>query len=222
MNFTNTEIFGFEAAVRGSRNPLDSWKNSDSKWVTNDCFEIGKKDLDLLQRLIRSGDSHSKFMRMIHVQVDVDMPRYFWSELDTYHFGTKNSRSTMHKLLNNNSPITLDAFVTCEEDEDLMIEIIGRLEELRQEFKKIQKDPNVENKSEKLNYLLLRAKRLLPEGFLQMRTWDTNYAELRNIYFQRKDHRLKEEWGDVFCTWVESLPYAYELITYGYTEPIKE
>ena len=214
MKFTNTEIFGFEAAVRGSRNPLNSWSKSDSKWVTDSCFEIGEKDLDLLQRLIQSGDSHSKFMRMIHVQVDVDMPRYFWSEMDTYHFGTKNSQSTMHKLLNNNNPITLDAFVICEEDRDLMTTIVRRLEGLRQEFKRIQHS-DIKDKNEKLNYLLLRAKRLLPEGFLQMRTWDTNYAELRNIYFQRKDHRLKEEWQDVFCTWVESLPYAYELITYG-------
>ena len=184
MKITNTQVFGFEAAVRGMRNPLASWDKSDSYPV--DCigattmdstksknFSIGPNDMDLMKRLLKSGPEHAKFMRMIHVQCDVDMPRYWWSEADTYHFNTKNSTSTMHKLLNNDE---------------------------------------LSNKKEILSRLLLRAKRLLPEGFLQMRTWDTNYAELRTMYHQRKNHRLKEEWQDVFCKWVELLPYAKELI----------
>ena len=237
MKFENTEVWGFEHALRGMRNPKNSWNKSNSKF--NDYYDItrgdvpsyellkycpsayihhkndngyyvdiiGEVDMKLAQSLIKAGGEHSKFMRMIHVSVDVDMPRYWWSEADTYHFNTKNSCSTMHKLLNNDNPITKDLFVWCEEDEDIVGAVVNRLESLRQEYK------NPTYSTDK-NRLLVRAKRLLMEGFLQMRTWDTNYAELRNMYFQRRHHRLKEEWVDTFCKWVESLPYAEELIMY--------
>ena len=232
MKFTNTEVWGFSHSFRGMRNPKDSWSKSDSglckggddgigcdncaiqdkcKHAYDGEYKIGKEDMRLAQTLLRAGNEHYKFMRMIHVCVDVDMPRYWHSEADTYHFNTKNSCSTMHKLLNRDTPITLDMFVSCEEDIDWWIDTIARLEKLRQEYKHIQsttKDIKV------MNRLLVRAKRMLPEGFLQMRTWDTNYAELRNMYFQRENHRLKEEWQDTFCEWVRSLPYAEELITY--------
>jgi hypothetical protein len=117
----------------------------------------------------------------------------------------------MHKLLNNNEPITLDTFVFCEEDIDWWTYTVNKLESLRLEYKEIQRTTK---DNEKMNRLLVRAKRMLPEGFEQMRTLDTNYAELRNMYFQRRHHRLKEEWVDTFCKWVESLPYAEELIMY--------
>lgn len=232
MLFKNTEVFNFNGALRGLRNPMNSWDKSDSGIckggydgigcancaIQNKCkhtydreFKIGKKDMELAQTLLRAGNEHAKFMRMIHVCVDVDMPRYWHSEADTYHFNTKNSCSTMHKLLNRNTPITLDMFVICEEDYDWWVNTIEKLEKLRQEYKHIQsttKDSNI------MNRLLIRAKRMLPEGFLQMRTWDTNYAELRNMYFQRRHHRLEEEWVDTFCKWVKSLPYAEELIMY--------
>lgn len=232
MKFVDTEVWGFKHAFRGLRNPMNSWEKSDSgickggdngigcdncaiqhkcKHSYDNEFKIGKDDMRLAQSLLIAGNEHSKFMRMIHVAVDTDMPRYWWSEADTYHFGTKNSCSTMHKLLNNNKPITLDMFMICEEDYDWWIDTIARLEKLRQEYKHIQsttKDIKV------MNRLLVRAKRMLPEGFLQMRTWDTNYAELRNMYFQRRHHRLKEEWIDTFCEWIELLPYAKELIMY--------
>ena len=172
---------------------------------------IGPNDLDLARRLNDGGAPHDKFLRQIHVQADIDMPRYWWSEADTYHFNTKNSCSTMHKLLNRNTPITLDMFVTCEEDLDIAQIVVERLEQLRQEYKDVQ---STTKDNEKMNKLLLRAKRLLMEGFLQMRTWDTNYAEIRSMYFQRKHHRLEEEWVDTFCKWVESLPYSKELIIY--------
>lgn len=208
MNFKNTDVFNFEGALRGMRNPMNSWSKSDSYWNSSE-FIIGNADMKLAQSLILAGNEHSKFMRMIHVCVDVDMPRYFWSEADTYHFGTKNSCSTMHKLLNNNVPITTSLFMTCNEDFDWWKDTVNRLEKMRIEYKKIQQT----TKSKKqLDRLLLRAKRMLPEGFLQMRTWDTSYAELRNMYFQRRHHRLKLEWVDTFCKWVESLPYAKELI----------
>lgn len=230
MEFKNTEVWGFNHALRGMRNPLNSWEKSDSgkiywngTWYTLDPVVrsyftdygmnilIGKDDLNLAQRLIIGGNEHAKFMRMIHVSADVDMPRYWWSEADTYHFNTKNSCSTMHKLLNNDNPITLNLFAICDEDKDWWINTVKKLESMRQEYKDIK---TTTKDIVQMNRLLVRAKRMLPEGFLQMRTFDTNYAELRNMYFQRKNHRLKEEWIDTFCKWVESLPYAKELIMY--------
>ncbi len=212
MEIKNTEVYGFEAALRGMRNPLNSWGNSDSYYnKENNQYVIGNNDVKLAQSLIKSGSEHCKFLRMIHISADFDMPRYFWSEFDTYHYNTKNSCSTMHKLLNNDNPITLDMFATCDEDEYIWNEIIVRLEELRLEYKEIQ---STTKNVKEMNRLLLRAKRLLPEGMLQIRTVDTNYAELRNMYFQRRNHRLHEEWIDNFCKWVKSLPYADELICY--------
>lgn len=212
MKFEKTEVWGFEHALRGMRNALESWGKSDSYWdfpEYPDRFVIGKNDMGLCQKLILAGREHSKFMRMIHVAVDTNMPRYWWSEADTYHFNTKNSCSTMHRLLNNVNPITLDMFVICDEDRSWWEDTIAKLEALRKEYKNIQ---STTKDSEEMNRLLVRAKRMLPEGFLQMRTWDTTYAELRNMYFQRRQHRLKEEWVNTFCKWVESLPYARELI----------
>ena len=218
MVFKNTEVWGFRHALRGMRNPLESWGKSDScqqgcTTVPN-CYmsvgyKIGESDLKLAQSLVLAGSEHAKFMRMIHVAVDTDMPRYWWSEADTYHFNTKNSCSTMHKLLNNNKPITLDMFIICEEDQSWWEYTIAKLEALREEYKHIQ---STTKNSKEMDRLLVRAKRMLPEGFLQMRTWDTTYAELRNMYFQRRHHRLQEEWVGAFCKWVESLPYAKELI----------
>lgn len=211
MKFEKTEVWGFEHALRGMRNPLNSWDKSDSYWKFpeySDQYIIGENDLKLAQKLIKGGSEHSKFMRMIHVAVDIDMPRYWWSEADTYHFNVKNSCSTMHRLLNNNNPITIDMFVICEEDKEWWTLTVDKLEKMRQEYK----TEGTTNQTKER--LLVRAKRMLPEGFLQMRTFDTNYAELRNMYFQRRHHRLKEEWVDTFCKWVESLPYAKELILY--------
>lgn len=228
MKIYNTEVWGFNHALKSMRNPMNSWDKSDSicNIICDECYFdrceecgvsnntgyiIGPNDLKLAKNLIKSGNEHMKFMRMIHVAADVDMPRYWWSEMDTYHFNTKNSCSTMHRLLNNNNPITLDMFIICEEDKDWWEFTIKKLEKLRQEYKEIQRTTKDKNA---MNRLLVRAKRMLPEGFLQMRTLDTNYAELRTIYFQRKNHRLQEEWCDTFCSWIESLPYAKELITY--------
>lgn len=211
MKIIKTEVWGFEHALRGMRNPKNSWNRGDSYLsdFTDDGkngFVIGSNDMKLAQALILAGGEHSKFMRMIHVAADVDMPRYWWSEEDTYHFNTKNSCSTMHKLLANDEPIMKGLFIYCEEDIDIVDIVIERLEKIRQQYK-------VEKNYENQTRLLVRAKRLLPEGFLQMRTLDTNYAELRSEYFQRKAHRLKEEWTDTFCKWIESLPYSAELIT---------
>lgn len=205
MKFTETQVHGFEAALRGMRNPMNSHHLSDSYKDANGTFVIGEADMGLCRRLIVAGPEHAKFLRQIHVWVDADMPRYWWQEADTYKFGSKNSASTMHKLLNNKNEISMDSFVICGEDTDVMTIIVNRLESLRRIYQ-------ASKSSEQKNRLLLRAKRILPESLLQIRTWDTNYAELRNIYHQRKTHRLKEEWKDTFCTWIETLPYAKELI----------
>lgn len=216
MKIEKTQVFGFESAFRGLRNPLNSWDRSDSFMsidsdfygnYNDEYFVLGEKDKKLAQSLIIAGTEHCKFLRQIQVWADMDMPRYWLQELDTYKFCEKNSCSTIHKLLNKNNQITLDMFVTCPEDTDIAQVIIDRLNEIRDIWL------NSTDQNEK-DYCLLRAKRLLMEGFLQLRTVNTNYAELRNIYHQRKNHRLKEEWQDVFCKWVESLPYAKELITY--------
>ena len=221
LPFNTIEVSGWEGAFRGMRNPLNSWAKKDSSYKSESSWSngvwyheyiIGENDMKLAKTLISSGPEHAKFLRMLHVQVNVDMPRYWWSEADTYHFGTKNSCSTMHRLLNNANPITEDMFLVCEEDKDVLAVVVAKLETLRIKYKEIQKNVFAADKQKRLDRLLLRAKRILPEGFYQMRTWDTNYAELRNMYHQRKHHRLEEEWQDKFCRWVESLPYAKEFI----------
>lgn len=220
MGFCTMSVHGIIEALHGARNPMNSWNKSDTirdtlitldddngEYIIGYEDVIGENDMKLAQTLIKAGKEHCKFLRMVQVWVDINMPRYWWSEADTYHFGTKNSCSTMHKLLNNKSQITKDMFITNEEDDDWWNVTVTKLEQMRQEYLK-SKD------SDEKNRLLVRAKRILPEGFLQMRTWNTNYAELRNIYFQRKNHRLKEEWSDMFCEWIKTLPYAEELIMY--------
>ena len=218
MEINNTEVFGFEGAIRGMRNPMNSWKKSDSNILKNmycsPVFVIGQSDMKLCQSLIKAGPEHSKFMRMIHVQADLNLPRYLWSEFDTYKFIEKNSCSTMHKLLNTDEPITVEAF---EHDYswneyELMKDIADKLEYLRNLYNETKTLKDITDKQGKLDAILLRAKRILPESFLQMRTIDTNYAELRNLYFQRRNHRLPE-WHKI-CDWIKILPYAEELIMY--------
>lgn len=205
MEIKNVDVWGFKHAIRGMRNAFESWYKSDSDF-TDGRIIIRKNDMTLCQNLLKGNSADWKFMRMIHVSADITLPRFIWSEFDTYHFNTKNSCSTMHKLLNNNNPITTDMFEYSIENKDLILNIVTQLENLRIEYK-TTKDNNIQNK------LLLMAKEILPESFLQMRTIDTNYAELRNIYFQRKNHRL-QDWHKI-CEWIETLPYAQELICYN-------
>ena len=216
MKITNTEVYGFEASLRGMRNPMDSWHLQDTKrmlgikgkyndFKNNDlsyeAIVIGSNDMDLAKRLIKAGNEHCKFLRQIQVWADFEMPLYWWSEFDTYKFNTKNSCSTMHKLFNAKKEIELDDFVYSKEDIDTLNFIIMELNSLRKRY--------LETKD--FNYVI-RGKRLLPTSFKQRRTVNTNYAELINIYNQRKNHRLKEEWQDVFCKWCEELPYFKEFL----------
>ena len=216
MKITDTEVYGFEASLRGMRNPMNSWHLQDTKrmlgakgkyndFKNNDlsyeAIVIGPNDLDLAKRLIKAGNEHCKFLRQIQVWADFEMPLYWWSEFDTYKFNTKNSCSTMHKLFNAKKEIELDDFVYSKEDINILNFIIRELNSLRKRY--------LETKD--FNYVI-RGKRLLPTSFKQKRTVNTNYAELINIYNQRKNHRLKEEWQDVFCKWCEELPYFKEFL----------
>ena len=204
--YCNTlEIAGFLPALKGMRNPKNSWTKGDSCLIDNNPV-IGENDLKLAQILIKAGAEHCKFLRMIQVWVDIKFPRYIWSEFDTYHYNTKNSCSTMHKLFVKGNIITLDDFYyeTRFEEASIANTII--------DLYTLQKAYFEESNQLEKNKILASAKRILNEGFLQLRTVNTNYAEIRNMYNQRKNHRLKSEWQDTFCIWCESLPYANELI----------
>lgn len=212
MKFENTEVWGFKHAIRGMRNPLESWDKSDSIFENSlQCFNvIGENDLNLMQRLINAGSEHRKFMRQIFVSVDITAPLYWWKEFDTYKVGTvANSTSTMHKLAS--TPITLDCFETDDVEvlEELNYEVscwwgelIVWLEKLRQKYN--------ETKDKRYWKELIR---LLPESWLQKRTVTMNYENILSIIHQRKGHKLTE-WSKDFIEWAESLPYAKELLFY--------
>lgn len=218
MKFENIEVWGFEHSLRGMRNPLNSHIKSDS-YYDNDNYVIGENDFGLAQRLIKAGNEHRKFMRQIFVSVDITAPLYWWKEFDTYKVGTvANSTSTMHKLAT--TPITLDCFEIDDYDRNLSLadnpeddnelnhisafeeDVIMVLENLRQKY--------LETKDKRYWKELIR---FLPESWLQKRTITMNYENIRNMYFQRKNHKLTE-WSESFIKWVESLPYAEELIMY--------
>ena len=226
MKIETLEVSGFIPAMKGMRNAMNSWDKMDT-YITKKEVDyyfpdviMGKNDLELAQKLITAGGEHSKFMRMIQVWADVDMPRYYHSEADTYKFNTKNSCSTMHRLLHPSTKITKEMFVYNEIDEDVIEIILKRLNCIRRLYlvnlKFIKETDDKELKKSVINdnkELVRRAKQLLPEGFLQLRTINTNYAELRNMYFQRRNHRLCE-WSKIFVEWIHTLPYSAELITY--------
>lgn len=211
MSIETVAVLGFPQALCAMRNPMESWDRSDSYYDTTKplCVDIGPNDMKLLKNLGENGSPHDKHLRMIHVYFNANMPRAFWQEFDTYKFNTKISDSTMHKLLNNNNPITPEMFLFSEEDTDVVTGTIQRLDSLRVLYKDIQKNCTDGAKSEKLATLIERGKNILYEGFLQFRTVDTSYGELKNIYAQRCDHRYKKAWQDTFCRWVESLPNSW-------------
>ena len=197
--FKNTHVHGIEVAMMAQRNPMNSWHLADS-----DSLAIGERDLDLAQRLLKGGDEHAKAMRFINVTVDVTAPRYWFAELDTYKFVDQISTSTMHKLFDKTREISLDDFVYNEHNKDFIELTIGVLNDMREKYS---------NGGDKLE-ILKTAKMILPEGYLNKRTIRLNYQCIRNMYKQRKSHRLTE-WNTDFVKWVETLPYSKELITYG-------
>ena len=239
IKIENTDVYGFEAAIRGMRNPWNSWKKSDSEFEVDcatcnnplypDCEScpvannsdkslIGTADLGLMKKLVAAGTDHSKFMRMITVYVDVTAPMYWWKEFDTYKVGTvRNSCSTMHKITE--KEFTLDDFshehLDCKDIIDC--DTLGYTDEAT-----ITNITLMDLIVEVLNfnrekYLETKDKlywrgliQLLPSSYNQRATLMLNYEVLANIYHSRRNHRL-DEWRD-FCRCIESLPYS-ELIT---------
>ena len=203
LTLKDTSVMNFENAIRGARNPMNSWGRMDSHTEPDGTFVFGPNDLDLAMRLAKAGSDHRKYLRMIFVSVDVTAPLYWWKEYDTYKVATvANSTSTMHKI--HSKPFSMDDF-SCDHMTDstkrFMETIVSELETIRLRFK--------ETKSKEDWYDMIQ---LLPSSYNQMRTCTFNYETLINIYRARKNHKLAE-WH-TFCDWIETLPYAEQLITF--------
>jgi hypothetical protein len=202
IKIENTEVHGFEAAIRGARNPYDSGDKSDSHkaaYPDEDVYIVGDKDKELLLKLAKAGDDHGKALRMINVTCDITAPLYWWKEADTYKVGTvRNSCSTMHTITK--KEFTLDDFShEYAGDFEIMSDIVKHLNQLRLLYLRSQ--------DKAYWYAIIQ---ILPSSYNQRSTWQANYQVLRHMYHARKNHRLNE-WHD-FCRWVENLPYS-ELIT---------
>ncbi len=227
INFERTEVWGFEHAVRGMRNPMNSWNKSDSRYceenvycdecILNTCnscdsYLIGENDMKLAQKLVKGGSEHRKFLRQIFVSVDITAPLYWWKEADTYKVGTvANSCSTMHKI--HFKEFTWDDF----SHEHLTHTDAFHMEANEDALNALQVVINVLNYNRK-KYLDTKDKtywwqmiQLLPSSYNQKRTVTMNYENLYAMYRQRKSHKL-DEWSEGFINWIESLPYAKELI----------
>ena len=203
LTLKNTSVMNFENAIRGARNPMNSWGRMDSHTEPDGSFVFGPNDLDLAMRLAKAGSDHRKYLRMVFVSVDVTAPLYWWKEYDTYKVATvANSTSTMHKI--HSKPFSMDDF-SCDHMTDgtkkFMETVVAELENIRLRFK--------ESKSKDDWYDMIQ---LLPSSYNQMRTCTFNYETLINIYRARKNHKLAE-WH-TFCDWIETLPYAEQLITF--------
>lgn len=195
----------WEAAIRGMRNPLNSWNKSDSG-MSNDNYILGPNDLKLAKQLATAGSDHGKFLRQIIFSCDITAPMYWWKEMDTYKVGTvRNSCSTMHKIMS--KPITKEDFSWENINQNYFSanRIIGELGYMRDLYYKY-KDKDKE-KAKEIWYNLIK---LLPSSYNQRSTWTANYEVLRNIYHARKNHKLNE-WHE-FCDMIEKLPFS-ELIT---------
>lgn len=211
IKIENVDVSGWEAAIRGMRNPMNSWEKSDSHWVAPrtvnflpTCYVVGSKDLDLMKRLANAGTDHRKFLRMINVTMDIIAPTYWWAEFDTYKVSTvRNSCSFMHK--GTSRPFYISDFSCCAGDIDNTEQVattwqivLTTLNELREKY--------IETKDKTI---FQEIRNLLPSGYMQRSTVQLNYEVLLNMYKSRKNHRL-QEWRD-FCDWIETLPYFNEI-----------
>lgn len=207
LTIENAETFGWEAAIRGMRNPKNSWSKSDSRWsfpcengTDAPRFIVGENDLKLASALANSGADDGKFLRMIHVQLDVTAPLYWHKEADQYKVGTvTDSCSTMHKI--HAKEFTMDDF----SHEHLY----SPLHDLKPtvDLLNVYRERFLDTKDKEDWWQLIQ---LLPSSYNQRRTWDLNYAVLRNIYHARRNHKI-DEWHTL-CDWIATLPYAKELI----------
>lgn len=202
IRIERTSVMNMENAIRGARNPMNSWARMDSGYDENGNFVLGANDLDLAKRLARAGSDHRKFLRQIFVSVDITAPLYWWKEFDTYKVGTvANSCSTMHRV--HSKTFTRDDFSHDRLDEGglaALDALIAYLEAERQKF--------VADKTDRQSWHNII--QLLPSSYNQMRTVSLNYENLINIYYARRNHKLAE-WHTL-CDWILTLPYATDLI----------
>ena len=202
LKVERTSVMNIDNAIRGARNPMNSWDRSDSTYDENGKFIIGAADLDFGHRLAVAGSDHRKFLRQVFVSVDITAPLYWWKEFDTYKVGTvANSTSTMHKI--HAKEFSRDDFSHARLDEsglNMLDAIIDYLECERQKF--------LENKEDRQSWHNMI--QMLPSSYNQMRTVTLNYENLINIYYARRTHKLAE-WHTL-CEWIESLPCAAEWI----------
>lgn len=221
ITFENTEVYGWDTAIRGMRNPLNSWDKSDSRWTRSAYdpadmdFIVGSADMNLMKQLIKAGPDHSKFMRMINVTVDITAPLYWWKEFDTYKVGTvRNSCSTMHKI--HAKEFKLDDFSHEQLGEFDWYDTEGNgctwsmINQLKAVISSLNwcREKYLNTKDKIYWYQMIQ---LLPSSYNQKATVQLNYAVLRNMYHGRENHKL-DEWHKGFCNWVKRLPHS-ELIT---------
>lgn len=196
-----TSVMNFENAIRGARNPMNSWNRMDSHYDEEGNYILGPNDLSLAKRLAKAGSDHRKYLRQIFVSVDITAPLYWWKEFDTYKVATvANSTSTMHKITSKRFSRKDFSYDHMNEAAlNLLDQTIVVLEDLRQDYLK--------TKDKEVWYSIIQ---LLPTSYQQMRTVTMNYETLMNIYHARKNHKL-QEWHTL-CDWIITLPYAKELI----------
>lgn len=202
IKIERVSVMNIENAIRGARNPLNSWGRSDSFYDENGNYVLGPNDIDLAVRLAKAGNDHRKFLRQIFVSVDITAPLYWWKEFDTYKVGTvANSCSTMHKI--HHKPFERADF-SCEKMDEaglaVLDTVIAYMESERVKFCEDKK-----NKQAWINMI-----QMLPTSYNQMRTVTLNYENLINMYYARRTHKL-HEWHDL-CDWIMTLPYAEQLI----------
>lgn len=225
LTIDKTETYGWEAAIRGMRNPMNSWDKSDSEHICESCEDpwggtgyifdtnmvnIGQNDLDLMKRLRNAGTDHRKYLRMITVYCDITAPLYWWKEFDTYKVGTvANSCSTMHKI--QAKEFTIDDFSHEHLISDCLLEhVINELNIYRDIYNNYDKQTDEYKFDFSKKDIWWQMIQLLPSSYNQKRTIMLNYEVLANIYKSRKNHKL-DEWH-TFCDWIETLPYS-SLIT---------
>ncbi len=203
LKIEHIHVMNLENAIRGARNPMNSWEKSDSYYNEKGDYILGSNDFSLAVRLCRAGTDHRKYLRQVFVSMDITAPLYWWKEFDTYKIGTTaNSTSTMHKI--HSKPFEISDFSTdhlAEEAKLVFCHLMEELETLRLKF--------LETNDKNYWYSIIQ---LLPSGYNQMRTVTLNYENLINIYNARKNHKLME-WH-VFCDYVRELPYSEDLITW--------
>ena len=200
---SKTSVYNFDNALRGARNPMNSWDKSDSSFDDTGAYVLGPSDLQLAMRLCKAGSDHRKFMRQILVSVDILAPLYWWKEFDTYKVGTvANSTSTMHKI--HAKPFEKDDFSHDQLDDEGIAILLGLLNALE----KARNNYNASKDTAEWYKII----QLLPSSYNQLRTCTLSYENLVNMYHARNAHKL-QEWR-VFCGWVESLPYAKALICF--------